>query len=53
MQRIDGHVHLEHGPLSAAYVEQFVSAAQKADWTVCRSWTIPTASVNSGRPTKA
>lgn len=30
MQRIDGHVHLEHGPLSAAYVEQFVAAAQKA-----------------------
>ena len=30
MQRIDGHVHLEHGPLSVAYVEQFVAAAQKA-----------------------
>ena len=30
MQRIDGHVHLEHGPLSAAYVEQFVASAQKA-----------------------
>ena len=30
MQKIDGHVHLEHGPLSVAYVEQFVAAAQKA-----------------------
>ncbi|WP_303016827.1 PHP domain-containing protein [Holdemania massiliensis] len=29
MQRIDGHVHLEHGPICAEYIEAFVDAAQK------------------------
>ena len=27
---IDGHVHLENGPLTKEYVMQFVEAAQKA-----------------------
>lgn len=37
MQRIDGHVHLEHGPICAEYIEAFVDAAQKQGWKAFRS----------------